>query len=135
MNLITAGTLNSIINSLGSTDIESGGLIGSSDGSAIDAFFYDAGIDCSAKEYNPDIESLQDQLLRWDEENIRFCGIIHSHADDRYLSNKDVSMARRILENNPLDSILMPVFLLKDKSIIWYEVEYNYVKHLIFETI
>ena len=135
MNSVTTNIVNSIIHYLGRSENESGGLIGSSNGSTVDAFFFDPGIECSAKEYNPDIELLQKQIMIWDAENIEFKGIIHSHRDERFLSNKDVYMARKILNVNSLTSILMPVYFMNNKSIFWYSVGMDNVKSLSFEII
>ena len=68
--------------------------------------------------------------------NIVFLGVIHSHAFDSKLSDKDVLMARKIIETNEqIDSLLMPVFTLKNQRITWYKVSMNYIIGLKVETL
>ena len=120
---------------LGNTGFESGGLIGSFDNDLIDTFFFDEGLEPSVKEYNPNVELLQRQISVWDKDLVRFRGIIHSHIDDQHLSAKDLSMARNILKLNSFQSILMPVFVIRSKKLVWYDVGMDYVKREEYEVI
>jgi hypothetical protein len=122
--------LTEIIQSLGSTYNESGGLIGSKEGQVIDAFCFDKGRAESITEYIPDVYILQRQLFTWYKEGIVFKGFIHSHASCGELSSKDIHMARKIMGTNQLTSILMPVFVINSNKIIWYEVNEESVVHL-----
>lgn len=127
---VSSKTVSEINESLGAGKIESGGLLGSLNNGDIDVFFFDSGIDCNAGEYNPDIKKLNEQLSEWDRSNIAFRGIIHSHMDKKELSPKDVFMARKLLNANSLSSVLMPVYVINSKSIIWYEVTDKTVKYM-----
>lgn len=107
---------------LDSTQYESGGLIGSSNGEMIDVFYYDKGRRSDTNEYIPDVNKLQRELSNWDEAHIIFQGLIHSHTISDRLSPRDIHMAREILCLNKLSAILMPVYLLNEHKIFWYEV-------------
>lgn len=111
-----------ITNTLGSTNCESGGLLGSSSESIIDAFYFDKGIKSSRNEYYPNIDLMQNQIRKWESAHISFKGIIHSHTSYVGLSEKDVFMSRRLLRLNSFDSILMPLYILEGHKLIWYEV-------------
>ena len=109
---------------------ESGGLLGSRNNDVIDIFYYDKGKEEKTDEYIPNIDALQQQLLNWNTEGIMFRGIIHSHLKRGDLSSKDVCMARKILSMNHLTSILMPVYIIREKNILWHEVNNDGVIHL-----
>lgn len=119
---VSKSVIEDIINSLGKTPYETGGLIGSSDNNVIDSFCFIEGRDSSATEYIPNVELMQQGIMMWDEKHIRFKGIIHSHLDYQHLSVKDIEMARKILSINSLSNILLPVFVVQGQRLIWYEV-------------
>ena len=120
--LICQYVIDEISRSLGLFDYESGGLIGSRNGDILDAFYYDEGRRSNDNEYAPSVDELQKQLNNWSKEHIEFKGIIHSHIISDRLSPQDIQMAYKIISMNTLSSILMPVFLLSEQRIIWYEV-------------
>lgn len=134
--LIAQEIKSEIENTIGALRYESGGLIGSSDGRVIDNFYFDLECNGSINEYLPNVRSLQCVLKEWHVNNIVFLGVIHSHAFDSKLSDKDVLMARKIIETNEqIDSLLMPVFTLKNQRITWYKVSMNYIIGLKVETL
>ena len=53
---VSKSVIEDIINSLGKTPYETGGLIGSSDNDVIDSFCFIEGRDSSATEYIPNVE-------------------------------------------------------------------------------
>ena len=120
--LICQYVIDEISRSLGLLDYESGGLIGSRNGDILDVFYYDEGRRSNDNEYAPSVDELQKQLNNWSKEHIEFKGIIHSHIISDRLSPQDIQMAYKIISMNTLSSILMPVFLLSEQRIIWYEV-------------
>ncbi len=120
--LICQYVIDEISRSLGLFDYESGGLIGSRNGDILDVFYYDEGRRSNDNEYAPSVDELQKQLNNWSKEHIEFKGIIHSHIISDRLSPQDIQMAYKIISMNTLSSILMPVFLLSEQRIIWYEV-------------
>ncbi len=111
-----------ITNTLGSINSESGGLLGSSHEGIIDAFVFNKGLLSSRNEYYPNIDLMQNQIQKWDSAHISFKGIIHSHTSYVGLSEKDIFMSRKLLRINSIDSVLMPLFVLKGQKLIWYEV-------------
>ena len=120
--LICQYVIDEISRSLGLFDYESGGLIGSRNGDILDVFYYDEGRRSNDNEYAPSVDELQKQLNNWSKEHIEFKGIIHSHIISDRLSPQYIQMAYKIISMNTLSSILMPVFLISEQSIIWYEV-------------
>ena len=121
----TQELIDRIVDSLTSTDKESGGILGSSNGKIIDTFWFDEGTNCTAREYNPSIELWEQQLRIWNDNQIEFCGIIHSHFEQETISTKDIYMARRILDMNSMRSLFMPILYMRTRNIIWYEVGVN----------
>lgn len=119
---VYANVIEDISRLLGGTPYETGGLIGSSDNDVIDSFCFIEGRESSTKEYIPNVELMQQNILKWDEQSIHFRGIIHSHLDNQHLSVKDIEMARKIININSLRRILLPVFVVKGQRLIWYEV-------------
>lgn len=119
---VSRETIEKISRFLDSTQYESGGLIGSSNGEMIDVFYYDKGKRSNTYEYIPDVNKLQRQLLNWDEAHIIFQGIIHSHSISDRLSPRDIQMAREILNMNKLSKLYMPIYLLNARKFFWYEV-------------
>lgn len=115
-----------IINTIGNRFCESGGLLGSSKDGVIDSYYFDEGKINLTDKYVPKVETMNVVLEEWSERNIKFIGIIHSHLEDAAISSKDIIMARKILAiNDSLESVLMPVYTLKDKKIRWYEIDSN----------
>lgn len=93
-----------IRHSIGARPAESGGMLGTSDGGkTIDHFYFDNTAVMTANTYSPDIATLNRIINQWDEQGVRFCGIIHSHPlGSRKPSHEDVEYAQRILENMEL---------------------------------
>jgi len=130
---VSCELINRIMDLLGSTDYESGGLLGSSNGDVVDTLYFDIGRRCSYTDYFPNVSLWEEQLQKWSESQIQLVGIIHSHINSEKLSEKDVVMARRVVTANSLECIQMPVFVLNEKRIVWYEVSSDYVNVLSFE--
>ena len=70
-------TLEVMLDAIGSSPIESGGIIGFKNDS-ICAFEKDGSYH-SRYEYRPDAELLNSIIGEWNREGISFCGIVHSH--------------------------------------------------------
>ena len=119
---ISQKIINDIDFSFADSIFESGGLLGSRNNALIDVFYYDKGRRSDENEYVPDVDVLQQQLLMWDKTHIKFKGMIHSHTISDRLSPRDIQMARKILCINKLSEILMPIYLISEQRIIWYEV-------------
>ena len=125
---LTEATMSEIKNTIGMKTVESGGLLGSASRGIIDEYIFDPGKLESTIEFAPNVDYMQRILMRWSNQGIRFLGIIHSHIMGSALSDRDILMARRILEcNEHIDYILMPVFTIMDQRITWYKVGNNCV--------
>ncbi|WP_034451181.1 hypothetical protein [Butyrivibrio sp. AE2032] len=120
--LVSQNIICDIYSSFSNSCYESGGLIGSKEDNVIDSFYYDKGKEERRHDYIPNVDELQHQLSIWNKEQIEFRGIIHSHLRCGELSQKDVNMARRVLELNNIPSILMPIYIINKQIIVWYEV-------------
>ena len=128
---ITEKTLSRIVNCSTKNDVETGGLIGSSDGKTIDNYIFDEGQRSSMIEYVPNIDLFNTVLAKWQKDSISFLGIIHSHIADSVLSNKDIQMARKIICcNESIESLLMPLVTMKDRTISWYKVDFECVEQI-----
>ena len=127
---VSRETIEKISRFLDSTQYESGGLIGSSNGENIDTFYYDIGRRSNTNEYIPDVNKLQRELSNWDEAHIIFQGIIHSHSISDRLSPRDIQVAREILNMNKLSKLYMPIYLLNARKLFWYEVSNDSVSSI-----
>lgn len=95
---ITPETIAAIYEHLGQHPAERGGMLGSNKWGVISHFFPDSTAECSASEYTPDIEKLNDVIREWKKQGIRFQGFVHSHpAGFQRLSNPDKEYARDIM--------------------------------------
>lgn len=116
-----------MICTIGREPNETGGILGGSD-CEINHFFFDVGEKSSANEYVPNTDLLNKVIDNWKSRDIKFLGIIHSHIDNPLLSDKDIQMALKILDLNPfIESILMPIFIIKDQEFRWYKVSKHQV--------
>lgn len=128
--LVANRVFNEFIRFIGSSENESGGIIGSKNKNIIDVFYFDKGRRSDANEYVPNVDDLQQQIMLWDKTHINFRGIIHSHTVSDRLSPRDIQMARKILCINNLSEILMPIYLIREQRIIWYEVRNDSVLYV-----
>lgn len=124
MLTISSKVLADIIQSLGSTNFETGGLIGSS-AEIIDTFHFDKGMSESVSEYIPNVDALKQQLSDWQKNGIAFKGFIHSHLMSGELSLKDIHMAYKVLRMNKMTSLLMPIYVMSTNEIIWNEIKHD----------
>lgn len=102
---------------------ESGGILGSTDGKTIDAFYFDLGIESKNNEYVPNALLLNDILLEWEKRNIEFLGMIHSHFSYASLSYMDLEYARTVMNVNAINEIIMAIYFMKNDSIYLYKVQ------------
>lgn len=123
--------LNKIEKTIGQCKYESGGVIGSQN-QIITHYQFDSGVDCDEYEYTPDVKKINEILLKWSKNNIRFEGLIHSHKTNNDLSYADVEYARKILELNNIKYVFMFVFVLDVKDIFAYKIT---SKEICFENI
>ena len=133
--LITRDTILHIAQTIGCMPPECGGIIGMRNGVAC-RFFFDAKTIISPNAYYPDPELLNRTIDNWADEDIAFCGVIHSHPKKQtMLSAKDIEFARAILRYNPLlNTIYFPIALSEYDSgaftIIPYCISENTIKEV-----
>ena len=93
---------------------EQGGILGEKNG-IICAYFHDVSTQSiTFATYTPNIERLNTQIKLWTQQNIRFCGIIHSHPlDQKYLSEQDQQYIRSITEAVPkyITKLFFPIII------------------------
>lgn len=103
---------------------ESGGILGSRDDMIV-ATFYDKGIKtekmCS---YIPNVNLLNDIIAKWNEENIVFSGIFHTHYFGvRTLSCGDRNYIEKIMMSMPneVSELYFPIIVMPQKEMIVYK--------------
>lgn len=106
---------------------EQGAIIGMNTKNIVTTFFYDekgsAASVCNC--YVPDVRILNNAIDAWTKDNIRFCGIAHSHPSNfPMLSTGDVEYARKVCCSNSMRRIIMPIVIPNEK-VIWYAVDRN----------
>ncbi len=114
----------SIKNTLGTYEPEKGGLLGSKNG-IISSFYYDEHALTGDNTYIPNIDKVNEILLKWESEEVTFAGIIHSHPYlKKNLSFADIDFAKRIIEINCSDlyTVHFPIVIPKHVEIYWYVV-------------
>jgi hypothetical protein len=102
---------------------ETGGILGSKDG-VIVASCFDAGIQskkmCS---YIPDTDKLNSVIKQWQQKNVLFMGIYHTHFFNvDTLSNGDVEYIEKIFYSMPsvIDHLYFPLVVMPNKKIVCY---------------
>lgn len=103
---------------------EMGGIIGSTDHAVIDTFIGDPGRkgECGCS-YTPNTPFLNRMIHQWIQDNILFCGIVHTHFFDvRTLSSGDKEYIYRILEAMPADisELYFPLIVLPKREMVSY---------------
>ena len=99
-----------IIETIGNSPIESGGIIGIKN-NIICKFYFDKHSNHKNDKYIPNVESLNNVILDWYELNIEFIGIVHSHPNSCNIpSLDDLTYAKKLKQHNPsLKKILFPI--------------------------
>lgn len=105
------------------TSPESGGIIGGRNG-VIEFAEYDAGIPqgrmCS---YSPDVQRLNQVITKWEQQDITFCGMFHTHYFRvETLSEGDISYIKKIMDSMPerIEKLYFPLVVLPQKEMIVY---------------
>ena len=109
---------------------EKGGILGCDEKGVITRFYYDSEGVGDRTSYRPDTESLQRVLQRWNAQQIRFAGVIHTHTreDAVTLSPKDLRFAKALLMLNPqLERIIMAI-LVRGGKLILYAFDRDYAE-------
>lgn len=85
-----------IIEALNQMPPETGGILGRKD-DKLTCFYYDERGSRSEKRYTPDVDTLNEQIGMWQENDIAFAGIVHSHWTNEQLSAQDLRYARQVV--------------------------------------
>lgn len=112
--------LSDIISSIASKKPEQGGALGADMSTGkITRFYFDDQGSRNSVEYSPDAAKITDIINDWEQENIAFCGMIHSHPGQFCQpSEGDFRYAKRILAAMPQTlkgSFLMPILTINAK--------------------
>lgn len=118
---ITKECYAAIVSTVAAFPPETGGVLGSNDGSTITSFAFDKGKDSTAEFYIPDVVTLNEAIMTWRHTGIEFIGMIHSHllGRNKLSSPSDVDYAKRIMDNMNLEHMYM---LLVDTDTINYNI-------------
>ena len=125
---ITRNVLDIIGLSVAELSWETGGILGSRDGTLIDALSMDqpranAQWRCA---YAPNVHFLNGKLGEWQREGIHFKGIFHTHfANVKTLSEGDIKYIHTILSCMPprIRYLYFPIFILPKYELISYRAE------------
>lgn len=78
--VFTTEVYEEICRTIGTRRPESGGILGSSDGGrTIDYYYFDSTASTSGATYQPDTEAINTVIKSWNQMDISFVGVIHSH--------------------------------------------------------
>jgi len=102
---------------------ETGGILGGKD-NIITEFKFDKGTSQSSKQhYYPNIQKLNNCIENWQDRDIQFYGIIHSHLkEERTLSDGDLKYIRTIILSMPthITFLYFPI-VLPQKEIVSFK--------------
>lgn len=114
-----------LINQLSNTLFETGGILGSSNADVIDYFILD---DTSPTKqrcaYYPNVKFLNSEIEKWNEREIIFCGIIHTHFFDVCtLSDEDKEYVKTIMKAMPkhINKLFFPLFYYQAKNLLFIQ--------------
>lgn len=105
---------------------EVGGILGSSGNGIVDEVFVDLADTSGAKPcmYSPNTTYLNRKIEYWQDRNIDFVGIFHTHFGGACnLSDSDVRYISKIMYAMPpqIDSLYFPVFVLPEMKLVCYK--------------
>jgi len=130
---INENTYNHIITKCSNNPGETRGIIGGKN-NIISAFEFDKGMAESKQHYFPDIEKLNTCIENWQNENIKFYGIVHSHfREEKELSFGDTKYIHIIMEAMPKNirflyfPIVLPQKELVSFKALWVKNEINII--------
>lgn len=104
---------------------ETGGILGSSNGDLINNIILDYPSVVTAKPciYMPNVDFLNEKIANWQENNISFKGVFHTHfAGIKTLSCGDKKYITEIMIAMPseIESLYFPIYVLPDRQIVVY---------------
>ncbi len=100
---------------------ESGGILGVREGRTVSEFYHDSTGTTDARNYIPDIDSLNAVLRDWNRRGIKFVGFVHSHPPNKEnLSKPDKKYANKIKAHCGMNEILMLIYLPESQTLWQY---------------
>ena len=128
--IILKSTLELLNKNIKDIRFECGGIIGSSRNEVIDKIVLDKGehpniARCS---YAPDTAFLNDHILRWQQQGIRFSGVFHTHfVGVKTLSKADEKYIKTIMNAMPkeIKYLYFPIFVLPERQLVGYVAKMN----------
>lgn len=121
----TTSVKNSIHNTIGLCECESGGILGESDG-MVSCYFFDRGKIGGEGVYSPNRDRIEEVINVWNLKGVSFWGFIHSHRTSQKLSYADKEFAHMFLRMNDLETVNMCIYLFHLKDFIAYRVRRDY---------
>lgn len=118
---ILSDVYNSIINRCPHVPPESGGILGGADG-IVSKYVSDKGLESNLyDEYIPDVDFLNSVIWEWQNRQIQFYGIYHSHFHGGYdLSDADKQYIAKIMENIPDRKLFFPIVFPKEGMLVYH---------------
>lgn len=124
MQYITKKVYDSILNTIGKSPIESGGILGEKDG-IICEFYFDEDAKHTKSNYIPNLSKLNKVIEEWQENGVQFIGFAHSHPNEyNKPSLGDGLYAQKLLTCNPqLERLIFPIVIisLNNVQVFFYE--------------
>ncbi|MBQ8011108.1 MAG: hypothetical protein IJ265_06110 [Oscillospiraceae bacterium] len=125
---INASILETINFHVSELPFETGGILGSHDGSLIDKLVMDIPLDKIEKpcSYTPNVDFLNDSIQQWKEKGISFMGIFHTHfGGAKMLSCGDKRYINAIMTAMPhtITYLYFPIFVLPERILVVYKAE------------
>lgn len=107
---------------------ETGGILGSSDGKCVDKLVMDIPLKTSTRpcSYSPNVDFLNENIKIWQEQNVSFMGIFHTHfVGVKTLSCGDKKYINAIMAAMPdnIEQLYFPVFVLPDRTLVCYKAQ------------
>lgn len=130
--LFIKGTVfDKICETLGNNACETGGVIGFV-GDTISEFEFDKYSSHELYEYYPNTVFFEKIINdKWEEKNVSFAGIVHSHLYNSAISNQDITYCREIINANSLfDKMILGILDISasHKLVKWYLISEDAVE-------
>lgn len=117
---ILSDVYNSIINRCPPVPPENGGILGGADG-IVSKYVSDKGLESNLyNEYIPNVDFLNSVICEWQNRQIQFYGIYHSHFQGGYdLSDADKQYITKIMENIPYRKLFFPIVFPREGMLVY----------------
>ena len=115
---ITRRIFDEIVATVGAEEPETGGALGSKNG-VVCRFYFDEAATRDKGKYTPDTDSINEKIAAWQDEDISFAGLVHSHPNGcNQLSFEDEASIKAIFDASELISRLyFPIITVMDNKI------------------